>query len=100
VEDRIRVGILVGGGLALQKCVPEADPFNFAPQVTRPMLMVNERYDFLFPIDTSQVPLFERLGSPEKDKRHVIFEAGHGPPIDLLAKEVLDWLDRYLGPTG
>ena len=30
----------------------------------------------------------------------MVFEAGHVPPNDLLTKEVLDWLDRYLGPSG
>jgi eukaryotic-like serine/threonine-protein kinase len=99
IEDRIKVGIVVGGGLGLQTCMPEADPFHFAPHVRQPMLMVNGRYDFFFPYDTSQLPLFERLGSPAKDKRHVVFEAGHVPPNDLLTKEVLDWLDRYLGPV-
>jgi hypothetical protein len=39
------------------------------------------------------------LGTPEKDKRHVVFESGHVPPADMLIKEVLDWLDRYLGPV-
>src|SRR5262249_251691 len=28
VEDRIKTGILVGGGLALQRSLPEADAFN------------------------------------------------------------------------
>jgi formylglycine-generating enzyme required for sulfatase activity/dienelactone hydrolase len=97
VEDRVRTGILVGGGLAFQKCLPEADPFNFAPLVIRPMLMVNGRYDFYFSVDTSQAPLFQLLGSPTKDKRHVVFESGHLPPNDLLTQEVLDWLDRHLG---
>ena len=98
-DERMRVGIVVGGGLAFQQSPPEADPFNFAPLVTRPILMVNGRYDYFFPAPTSQVPLFERLGSPAKDKRHAIFETGHLPPNDLLTKEVLDWLDRYLGPA-
>ncbi len=97
VEDRIKVGVVVGGGLAHQQCPPEADPFNFAPLVTRPMLMVNGRYDYFFPVETSQVPLFERLGAPERDKRHVILDTRHVPPNDLLTKEVLDWLDRHLG---
>jgi len=99
VEDRIRTGILVGGGLAFQQCLPEADAFNFAPLVTRPVLLVNGRFDFFFPLDTSQAPLFQWLGSPVNDKRHVVFESGHLPPNDLLTKEVLDWLDRYLGPV-
>jgi formylglycine-generating enzyme required for sulfatase activity/dienelactone hydrolase/tRNA A-37 threonylcarbamoyl transferase component Bud32 len=100
VEDRIKVGILVGGGLGLQECMPEADPFHFAPLLRQPILMVNGRYDFFFPVDTTQVPLFELLGSPPKDKRHVILETGHVPPNEILTQEVLEWLDRYLGHPG
>jgi hypothetical protein len=62
------------------------------------MLPLNGGYDFLFPLNlgTSQRPLFELLGSPPPDKRHVVFDSGHQPPNDLLTREVLDWLDRYL----
>ncbi len=101
VEDRVRLGIMLGGGLGPKDvALPEADPFNFAPYVRQPMLMVNGRYDFVFPVETSQRPLFDLLGTPPADKRHVVFETGHVPPNDLLTKEVLDWLDRYLGPVG
>jgi hypothetical protein len=62
--------------------------------------MLNGRYDFFFPVDTSQRPLFDRLGSAPADKRHIVFDAGHLPPNDLFTKEVLDWLDRHLGPVG
>jgi eukaryotic-like serine/threonine-protein kinase len=72
-------------------------PFNFTPRVKMPVLMVNGRYDFFFPKETTQDPMFRALGTPEKDKRHVVFESGHVPPPDMLIKEVLDWLDRYLG---
>jgi eukaryotic-like serine/threonine-protein kinase len=99
LDERIRVGVLVGGGLGLQQVKREADPFHFAPHVRQPMLMVNGRYDFFFPYDTTQLPLFQGLGTRAADKRHVVFEAGHVPPNDLLTKEVLDWLDRYLGPV-
>jgi dienelactone hydrolase len=99
VEERIKTGIMVGGGLTLQQAPPEADPFHFAPHLRQPMLMVNGRYDFFFPVDTTQLPLFKLLGSPAGQKRHVIFESGHVPPNDLLAREELDWLDRYLGPV-
>ncbi len=98
VEDRVRLGIMLGGGLGPRDvALPEADPFNFAPYVRQPILMVNGRYDFLFPVETSQRPLFDLLGTPPLDKRHVVFETGHVPPNDLLTREVLDWLDRYLG---
>jgi len=99
VEDRVRVGILVGGGFGQQRSMPEADAFNFAPYVHQPMLMVNGRFDFVFPLGTSQEPLLRLLGSRAGDKRHVVFDSGHVPPNDLLTREVLDWLDRYLGPT-
>ncbi len=59
--------------------------------------MVNGRHDFLYPYETSQPPLFERLGSGAKDKRHVVVDSGHVPPNDVIAKEMLAWLDRYLG---
>jgi len=30
-----------------------------------------------------------------------VFEGGHIPPRpQLVFKEILDWLDRYLGPVG
>ena len=97
IDERLKVGILVGGGLSRQESPPEADSFNFAPLVRQPTLMVNGRYDFFFPVDSTQVPLFKLLGSPPKDKRHLVLEAGHVPPNDILTQEVLDWLDRYLG---
>lgn len=100
VEDRIHAGVFVGGGLGLQDCLPEVDPFHFASQVKQPVLMVNGRYDFFFPVEATQDPLFKLLGAPAKDKRHVVLEAGHVPPNDVLTREVLDWLDRTLGPAG
>jgi eukaryotic-like serine/threonine-protein kinase len=101
VEDRrLKVGLLVGGGLEAQEVLPEADPFNFLGLVRQPVLMVNGKYDFFFPVEDTQVPMFKGLGTPAKDKRHLVLEAGHVPPNDVLTQEVLDWLDRYLGSTG
>ena len=66
----------------------------------KPMLMVNGRYDFFFPYDTTQLPLFKLLGAAPDQKRHVIYDSGHVPPNDLMTREILDWLDRWLGPAG
>jgi len=99
VEDRIKVVAMTGGGLEFQQTLPEVDPINFAPRVKVPVLIVNGKYDFFFPPDTSQKPLFRSLGTPAKDKRLVISESGHVPPPDLLMREIVDWLDRYLGPV-
>jgi len=40
------------------------------------------------------------LGTPAADKRLALFEGGHVPPVQGLMREVLDWLDRYLGPVA
>jgi pimeloyl-ACP methyl ester carboxylesterase len=99
VEPRIRAVVLISGGLEFQATLPEVDPFNFAPRARQPTLMLNGRYDFIFPVETSQLPLFRLLGAPAQDKRQVITEGGHAPPQDLVVKETIDWLDRYLGPV-
>jgi eukaryotic-like serine/threonine-protein kinase len=58
---------------------------------------LNGRYDFETPFETAQRPLFDLLGTPAEHKRHAIFETGHALPVDDVAREILPWLDRYLG---
>jgi alpha-beta hydrolase superfamily lysophospholipase len=77
------------------------DPFNFAPRVRIPTLMVNGRSDFTYPVQSSQLPLFRLLGVPEDRKRHALFEGGHLPDQrHEVMRDVLDWFDRYLGPVN
>ena len=99
VEPRIRAVVLISGGLEFEDTLPEVDPLNFAPHVLQPTLMINGRYDFFFPVETSQQPLFALLGAKASDKRYIVVDGGHYPPQDLLVKETVDWLDRYLGPV-
>ena len=101
IEKRIKAAVLVSGGFHLTiHYLPEADPFNFAPHVTIPVLMLNGRYDGTFPLESSARPLFHFLGTPAKDKKHVIYEGGHGAfPRPSAVGECLDWLDKYLGPV-
>jgi len=62
--------------------------------------MLNGRYDDTFPLETSQLPLFQFLGTPVNDKKHVIYEGGHSVfPRPDAVRESLDWLDKYLGPV-
>jgi hypothetical protein len=62
--------------------------------------MIGGRYDFIQPLETNQMPLFRLLGASEKDKRLALFDTGHVVwPGPEMIKEVLDWLDRYLGPV-
>jgi fermentation-respiration switch protein FrsA (DUF1100 family) len=80
--------------------LPEVDPVNFASHVTIPVLMTSGRYDQAFPLEESQLPLFRSLGTPAKDKKHVIYEGGHGAfPRPEAVRECLDWIDKYLGPV-
>jgi pimeloyl-ACP methyl ester carboxylesterase len=99
LEPRLKAGILVGGALRGDKPAPEVDIVNFAPRVRMPTLMLNGRYDFVEPPATSQQPLFRLLGTPSGNKRHVQLESGHVPRLQDIMREVLDWLDRYLGPV-
>jgi dienelactone hydrolase len=99
VEKRVKASVLHGGGFYLHNSRPEADQINFAPRVTTPVLMLNGRYDFFYPVETSQVPMFRLLGTPKEHKRHVIFEAGHVIPRNDAIRETLSWFDRYFGPV-
>lgn len=77
---------------------PEIDALNYAPRVRIPTLMLNARYDFDNPVDQAQRPLVELLGSAAEHKQHTVVESGHSIPIEDGAREILPWLDRYLGP--
>jgi hypothetical protein len=51
-------------------------------------------------LESSQLPLFHFLGTPDNEKKHVIYEGGHGAfPRPAAVREALDWLDKYLGPV-
>jgi pimeloyl-ACP methyl ester carboxylesterase len=99
VEDRFRALVLVSGGMS-GGSLPEVANLNFAPRVRMPVLMENGRYDFTFPLEQSQRPLFNLLGTPEASKKHVLFDSGHVPPFTEVARETLDWLDGVLGPVA
>jgi dienelactone hydrolase len=97
VEPRFKTAVVWSGGFPLTPQLPEVDPINFAPHVRVPILMLNGREDFTFPIEESQRPMFRALGTPGADKRHVIYEGGHIFPFARIEKDTLDWLDKYLG---
>jgi len=101
-EKRIKACVLVAGGFVPTpefENVPEIDFVNLAPRVKIPTLMLNGRYDYLFPVEISQKPMFDFLGTPEEHKKHLIYETAHTVPRNEMIKETLNWLDRYLGPV-
>jgi dienelactone hydrolase len=97
LEKRFKVSVLALPGFLLEPTRPEADSFNFAPRVTIPTLMLSGKYDFTFPMEQSQKPFFEALGS--KEKVHRVFDTGHIWLPSEFARESLAWLDKYLGPA-
>jgi pimeloyl-ACP methyl ester carboxylesterase len=98
LEPRLKTTILQGTNLGLN-WAPEIDLVNYAPRIRVPVLMLNGRYDFEAPVETHQEPLFALFGSPPGQKRHAILESGHALPIEQGRREMLPWLDRYLGPV-
>jgi cephalosporin-C deacetylase-like acetyl esterase len=99
VESRLKICMLIVGGFYQSRPLPEIDAFNFAPRVTIPTLMINGRYDFTFPLETTQRPMFAMLGTPAEHKSQVLFDTGHAVPTDQCSREILVWLDKYLGPV-
>jgi dienelactone hydrolase len=99
LEDRLAVNILIVGGFPGYEAFPESEAINYVPRVKIPTLMLNGRYDPRFPEKTNLLPFFNLLGTPEKDKRLVIYETDHYVPRSEMIKETLNFLDRYLGPV-
>jgi eukaryotic-like serine/threonine-protein kinase len=99
IEKRFKTAVLWSGGFPTITRLPEVDEINFAPRVTTPVLMLNGRDDFTFPIETSQDPMFRMLGTKNADKQRVLYDGGHIFPFTRIMKDTLEWLDRYLGPV-
>jgi formylglycine-generating enzyme required for sulfatase activity/dienelactone hydrolase len=96
IEPRIQSAVLYVAGLLFQASAPEVDVFHYVPRVTIPVLMLNGRYDHFFPVDTSQEPLFELLGTPPSDKRYFLTEEGHSVPFEDVVRETLAWYGKTL----
>ena len=64
------------------------------------MLLLEGSDDFSYPHETSQLPLFHLLGSGEEHKKMILRDGGHIVvfPSETF-REILNWLDRYLGPV-
>jgi eukaryotic-like serine/threonine-protein kinase len=100
VEQRIKVCVFAGGGIDLVQSLPEVDAINFLSRAKQPALMLNGRYDFIFPVEPTQELFYQLLGSKKDQKKHLLYETAHGVPRNELIKETLNWLDQYLGPVN
>ena len=69
LEDRLKAVVFLDGGFfQMQHPMPGMDQVDFAPRLTRPVLMVNGRYDATFPVTGAQEPLFRMLGTPSGEQ--------------------------------
>jgi len=100
VEKRIKASVLNVGGMVMNKSLPEADQLNYLPRVTQPTLMLNGKHDMFFPLESSQKPMFEFLGTPPEHKKKLVYDAGHLVPRLDFVKESLAWYDTYLGEVN
>ena len=99
VEKRFRAAVLDGAGIYLWDMPAAEQYYNYVPRITQPVLMLNGRWDIDVPLETQQ-HYFALLGTAPGDKKHLLFDAGHGQlPHNQLVRASLDWYDRYLGPT-
>lgn len=97
VEKRIQCVVLNVGGMVMTHALPEADQINFLPRITQPVLMLNGKHDMFFPLETSQKPMYEFLGTSPDKKKMIVYDAGHLVPRVDLVKQTLLWYDTYLG---
>lgn len=62
--------------------------------------MLNGAYDYFFPEKSSIDPMFRLLGTPPALKQKLLFPAGHSVPRVDVIREVLAWLDKWMGPVN
>ena len=99
LEDRFQAAVFLDGGFFLWPLPGGEDQTDFAPRMKKPVLMVNGKYDFTFPPDQAQAPMFEMIGTAPGDKYRKVLETPHDV-AELkpeLSKAVLGFLDKYLG---
>jgi dipeptidyl aminopeptidase/acylaminoacyl peptidase len=97
--SRIKVAVNHLGGLYTAPYLPVADPFNYLPRAKAPVLMLNGVYDTNLTLKEEVEPMYRLLGTPEKDKKLILYETDHFIPRTELIKESLAWYDKYLGPA-
>jgi len=111
LEPRLKVIIAIGGGASTIRNAPEVvsgrfppypelDQINFLPRVKAPFFLANGKYDFGIPEETNLNVFMRLLGTPDKDKYKMLYETGHIAISPKSFKDILDFLDKYLGPVN
>ena len=95
-DSRIDAALLMSAGYYSPKdeTMPEIHNYQFIPHVKIPVMMINGTMDRVFPFETHQKPMFEDLGSSNKE--HVLVPAGHTPPPHTVLERMDKWLRKTL----
>ena len=100
IEPRIKRAVLIVAGYAFDESKPEVEAAVYTPFIKVPVLMLNGKYDYIFPSETSQKPMYELLGTNKNDKYWYLHESSHTVPLDEFTKKVKIFLDKYSKPAG
>ena len=103
LEERFSAAVLLDGGLTSIQSRREIRAAYYAPRVEIPVLMINGSEDHLYPLERGQKALFDLLGTPHANKQHILYPTAHGVFTRFRNQaigNILDWFDRYLGPTS
>jgi alpha/beta superfamily hydrolase len=98
VDNRIETNIFYAGGM-IQAGRTESNPAHFLPRITIPTLMINGKYDANLRMDYEVKYMNELLGTPERDKKLLLFDSDHLAPRADVVRETLIWLDTQFGPV-
>jgi eukaryotic-like serine/threonine-protein kinase len=96
VENRYRSVLFVGSGIDPTgvDATPAANRINFAPRMSAPKMMLQGRYDEVFPYAKQFEPLYRLMREP---KKALIYEGPHVPPQEVYVRESQKWFDETLG---
>jgi dipeptidyl aminopeptidase/acylaminoacyl peptidase len=62
------------------------------------VVLLSSEFDAMVPVANAR-RYFELLGTPPRDKHHVMAIGGHFIPRERVIRETLDWFDKHLGPA-
>lgn len=96
VEERFKAVVLLDGGFFAEKLLPGTDQADFAPRLKAPTLLICGKFDWIF---LGKEALVRMLGAPPAEKKVVNFDTAHDVSEQRpdLIREVVAWLDKYLG---
>ncbi len=96
VDARFKAVVFLDGGFYAEKMLFGTDQADFAPRLKAPTLMISGKFDWIF---MGKDALLRMLGTPAAEKKVVIFDTSHDVSEQRadLVREVVAWLDKYLG---